>query len=171
MFFCETCRVEREWPESMSQSRGKCEVCGNVAVCHDVWSGHLPVPAPPPPDISALEKAVRDAEWAVKQAQFALYEAKSALIKCHWCDKTNEDNESDGYGPLIDFRLIVSDGEEGYSNVLRYACQGCFETIQPKLVEIGFGVHAHGGICFMEDGRCPERHGGVCPSPEEQFPE
>lgn len=44
MFYCEKCRTEREWPESMVQSRGRCEVCGVVATCSDVASRHLPLP-------------------------------------------------------------------------------------------------------------------------------
>lgn len=46
MFFCEPCRVEREWPEGFIQSRGPCELCGVVSVCYDIPSRALP---PPPP--------------------------------------------------------------------------------------------------------------------------
>lgn len=47
MFFCEPCRTEREWPNSISKSRGRCECCGNSAVYNDVPSRFLPVPKRP----------------------------------------------------------------------------------------------------------------------------
>lgn len=48
MFFCEPCRELRNWPESICLSRGRCEVCGNSAVCYDVPSSRLPAPPKPP---------------------------------------------------------------------------------------------------------------------------
>ncbi len=42
MFFCEECRKERNWPESMARSQGRCEVCKENAVCYDVKSSLLP---------------------------------------------------------------------------------------------------------------------------------
>lgn len=47
MFYCETCRVERNWPEGWSMSKGPCELCKQVRVCYDVSSNHLPDPPPP----------------------------------------------------------------------------------------------------------------------------
>lgn len=44
MFFCEPCRKLRDWPESMSRSGGRCEICENSAVCYDVPSKFLPIP-------------------------------------------------------------------------------------------------------------------------------
>ena len=41
MFFCEECRIERGWPDSISRSRGPCEVCQKHAVCHNVPSHAL----------------------------------------------------------------------------------------------------------------------------------
>lgn len=43
MFYCETCRAARDWPESMSRSRGPCEVCHKTADCYDVPSKFLPL--------------------------------------------------------------------------------------------------------------------------------
>jgi hypothetical protein len=48
MFYCEGCRVKRDWPESMTTSRGPCEVCGKLRDCHDVPSKFLPLPLPLP---------------------------------------------------------------------------------------------------------------------------
>lgn len=46
MFYCEPCRVENEWPETIAvKSEGTCEVCGKGAVCHDVPSTWLADPA------------------------------------------------------------------------------------------------------------------------------
>jgi hypothetical protein len=44
MFYCEPCREERHWPESMCKSYGRCEVCENHAVCNDRASSTLPLP-------------------------------------------------------------------------------------------------------------------------------
>lgn len=48
MFYCEPCRVEKNWPESFMGSYGKCEICGEVADCHDVPSRWLPRPEKDP---------------------------------------------------------------------------------------------------------------------------
>jgi len=42
MFFCEPCRKSKGWPQSIRMSKGRCEVCGGSADCHDVPSRHLP---------------------------------------------------------------------------------------------------------------------------------
>lgn len=51
MFYCEPCRVKNSWPESLGgpfgMSRGPCEICKQVAVCHDVPSKALPMPKRP----------------------------------------------------------------------------------------------------------------------------
>lgn len=45
MFYCEPCRVQEGWPLTLGvKSHGTCEVCGNVAVCHDVQSALLSDP-------------------------------------------------------------------------------------------------------------------------------
>jgi len=44
MFFCEDCRVEKDWPESvMIKSKGPCELCHKNRDCHNVPSTALPV--------------------------------------------------------------------------------------------------------------------------------
>ena len=50
MFFCPPCAEKNHWPESMSRSRGRCEVCGHHADCYDVPSKYLPPPPPEPPE-------------------------------------------------------------------------------------------------------------------------
>jgi hypothetical protein len=46
MFYCEDCRIERDYPESMVKSTGKCEICGELAACNDVPSKFLTVVNP-----------------------------------------------------------------------------------------------------------------------------
>lgn len=43
MFYCEDCRFERNWPQSMTRSQGKCEICEKGGqLCYDVPSSKLP---------------------------------------------------------------------------------------------------------------------------------
>ena len=42
MFYCEKCRIENEWPQSLMQSRGPCEMCHESALCWDKSSKYLP---------------------------------------------------------------------------------------------------------------------------------
>jgi hypothetical protein len=55
MFYCEKCRVERKWPEGFMKSRGNCELCGNIAHCHDRPSWSLPRP----PEVDAYLATLR----------------------------------------------------------------------------------------------------------------
>jgi len=48
MFYCDECRKKKGWPEGLRGSRGRCEVCGDGAVCHDVPSHAIPLPKPVP---------------------------------------------------------------------------------------------------------------------------
>lgn len=59
MFYCEACRQKRNWPESWGQSYGRCEVCGNTAICNDTPSSQLP--KRPAPEVKA--PAAPAAEW------------------------------------------------------------------------------------------------------------
>lgn len=45
MYYCPECAKQKGWPESMSRSKGPCEVCQRVAVCYDTPSRYLPLPA------------------------------------------------------------------------------------------------------------------------------
>lgn len=42
MYYCDPCREKNSWPTSMSQSRGRCENCGDHGVCNDTPSYLLP---------------------------------------------------------------------------------------------------------------------------------
>lgn len=41
MFYCEDCRQNNNWPESMSKSTGRCEECGDLHICYDTPSAVL----------------------------------------------------------------------------------------------------------------------------------
>jgi hypothetical protein len=36
MFYCDECAEKRQWPNTMSKSKGRCEMCGKEAVCNDL---------------------------------------------------------------------------------------------------------------------------------------
>jgi hypothetical protein len=42
MFYCDPCARLRRWPESWHRSQGRCETCGQTAVCNDVPFSELP---------------------------------------------------------------------------------------------------------------------------------
>jgi len=44
MFYCHPCALKRSWPESLSRSYGRCEMCGRSRECYDVPSQYLPEP-------------------------------------------------------------------------------------------------------------------------------
>jgi len=57
MFYCDPCARPRGWPtRTLMSSHGRCECCGATAVCNDVPSSLLPLPADveplPPRDTS-----------------------------------------------------------------------------------------------------------------------
>jgi hypothetical protein len=35
MFYCNECAKKYKYPETISKSGGKCEICGKIAVCND----------------------------------------------------------------------------------------------------------------------------------------
>lgn len=100
------------------------------------------------------------------------YSPKFPPNKCHWCDKTDDDNMADGYGPCVDIQIVIANGEEGHSDVKRYACDEHLTEVTEKLIGMGFGVHVHGGACLLEDTECiGATNYGSCPTPEEQYPD
>lgn len=44
MFYCEPCRIARDWPESIAKSFGQCEICCEPKECNDRASSTLPLP-------------------------------------------------------------------------------------------------------------------------------
>jgi len=41
MFYCDPCADEHSYPKTMSKSQGKCECCGEAAICNDYPSNML----------------------------------------------------------------------------------------------------------------------------------
>ena len=80
MFYCTKCAEDRKWPETMFKSRGKCETCGEVAVCNEMASKNLPVPA-------SFEE--EDDEPAVEIKNFRQkrhsQQPSSAMMRCPAC--------------------------------------------------------------------------------------
>jgi hypothetical protein len=52
MFYCEEDRIKNDWPCSLMQSYGRCELCGKTAVCYDRPSSSLPDPKSKPKENS-----------------------------------------------------------------------------------------------------------------------
>jgi hypothetical protein len=46
MFYCDPCGKKRDWPLSLAQSHGPCEMCRKTTLCNDVPSSALPKPKP-----------------------------------------------------------------------------------------------------------------------------
>lgn len=62
MFYCDECRKTRGWPGSIAKSVGTCEICGDIAECHDRPSGSLPLPAViiNPASLAEIAKPTKD---------------------------------------------------------------------------------------------------------------
>lgn len=51
MYYCDLCATKHGWPctrNVLACSYGRCEICGKTALCADVPSKHLPLPAKKP---------------------------------------------------------------------------------------------------------------------------
>jgi hypothetical protein len=89
MFYCEACRADRGWPETINvKSEGACELCGRATVCHDV-PGHLI--DDPAAYAEFLERAKANPRaWAVLQAARHDDPNLEQLIEEWWRDATGE---------------------------------------------------------------------------------
>jgi len=43
MFYCDDCRIKRNYPERLFQSRGRCEICKKITMCNEVGTENLPI--------------------------------------------------------------------------------------------------------------------------------
>lgn len=70
---------------------------------------------------------------------------------------------------LVDVRVVVANGEEGFADITQLLCDDHLPGILDGLVALGFVDHRHGGINFLEDPSCPGYRGGreACPTPSE----
>lgn len=86
-------------------------------------------------------------------------------VVCSRCGRSEDDN--DGI-PLIDVRVIVHEGEEGFADITQWLCEAHFERARASLEDLGFVDHNHGGINFLEDSSCPGFHKMAdCPHPSQ----
>lgn len=61
-----------------------------------------------------------------------------------------EDKDNYGFPLLIDVRVEVHDGEEGWSDVTRFYCDECIGKVADTLSGLGLGSHHHGSTTFVE---------------------
>lgn len=43
MFYCDNCAKQKNWPESLFKSVGRCEICKSQSVCNDIHTTKLPI--------------------------------------------------------------------------------------------------------------------------------
>lgn len=83
---------------------------------------------------------------------------------CDWCGRAEDSEEQEPWGPLVDFTVTVAEGEEGFAHKRMLACFECMAEVSTDLIEIGFGVHRHGGTNYLEPTDCPgHAQFGACP--------
>lgn len=122
--------------------------------------------------VEAMQAEVAELTARLSRAKLQLYQLLDAQKrKCRFCGKTDHDHESMGFGPLIDVTITIARGEEGHSHVAAYVCNEHLIATTDALVKAGFGIHVHGGICFLEDTNCVGYSGSMhdCPTPESQY--
>lgn len=116
----------------------------------------------------AVAEMTIDPELAIRELRRLGYIIKDPLPpppvqRCLYCGNTDD---------LIDVTVEVAHGEEGYARVERYVCDGDLVMLTAQLIDLGFGTHAHGGICFLEVTKCPGfTDMDQCPTPEDQYPQ
>jgi hypothetical protein len=100
-------------------------------------------------------------ESALRELRAAGYQIKEPLPKpepnrCFVCGITDDYDapDDDIADLLVPIQVIVSEGEEGQANELRYFCYFHFTLVTEPLIKLGFGSHRHGGINFLEDESC-----------------
>ena len=108
-------------------------------------------------NLARLEAEERESAWAARA--------------CRACGEV--DVEYGGCrGYLTSFEVAIARGEEGHSVIDSWLCEEHLVTITDALNDAGVSIHAHGGICFLEDMKCPG-HVSMedCPAPESQYAE
>jgi hypothetical protein len=69
----------------------------------------------------------------------------------------------------VDVTVEIALNEEGYDRLRRYVCDDDLAAVQEDFLQMGLGVHRHGGIHYIEVRDCP----GLldprkCPTPEDE---
>ena len=108
-----------------------------------------------------------------REAEIARLEGRIAELRsqpepeyfCAICHTFPEDTED---GVLTDVRVIVADGEEGFSDVTLLLCDDHLARMTQKLTKLGFIDHRHGSTSSLEDLTClGSSFRGRCPTPTE----
>lgn len=108
-------------------------------------------------ELRRLEREEQEAAWAARS--------------CRVCGERDE-QYGGVKGYLTSFNLRISEGEEGHSVIDSWLCDEDLPMVTEALAECGIVMHAHGGICFLEDQTCPGASSmQACPTPEPQYPE
>lgn len=92
-----------------------------------------------------------------------------AARRCRICGEPDEENGG-MKGFLTSMNIRISEGEEGHSVIEGWLCDEDLPMVTEALAECGLVIHAHGGICFLEDQTCPGAQSrAACPTPEAQY--
>jgi hypothetical protein len=85
---------------------------------------------------------------------------------CSVCGVSEDDT---AWGSLVDVRVVIADGEEGFADITQLLCDKHLEHMQIGLSDLGFKDHRHGSINYLEDESCSGAHGRMdnCPTPTE----
>lgn len=84
----------------------------------------------------------------------------------HFCSLCGIFEQEALYGVLVDARVIVADGEEGFADITLLLCDDCSVGVFKGLQNLGFKDHRHGGANSLEDQNCPGADRmRACPTP------
>lgn len=119
----------------------------------------------------AIEMKRRELEAELRRLAAEEREAAWAARSCRVCgEKDVAYGGEKGY--LTPFEVRVNPGEEGHSEINSFLCEPHLEYFTDALADAGITIHAHGGICFLEDRCCPgHKNMDDCKTPEEQYPD
>ncbi len=91
MFYCEKCQKKNDWPVAMMRSRGRCEVCGDAAVCYDVHHSQLPLRG-----AAAVEERLADHDFTAEPIDDAFCNKVHPLARNYLNDKEMKELGDEG---------------------------------------------------------------------------
>lgn len=78
---------------------------------------------------------------------------------CSRCGMPEFESE---WGRLLDVRVVVAEGEEGFADLTQLLCDKHAGEAIDALRRLGFRDHRHGGTNLLEDRACPGAQGREC---------
>jgi len=109
--------------------------------------------------MSARESAIKYHEEQIAR----LRAQQDPVYTCAKCGRTQEEVDHE---PLTDVRVIVADGEEGFSDVTLLLCSEHLWGVCAGLQRFGFVDHRHGSTSSLESESCPGYENmDACPMP------